>query len=60
MRAGKLQNSLALESVFQGLFANGAFAAYKCSFAPQAASIGGARHDVVVNGTDSALHGTGG
>jgi hypothetical protein len=52
--AGELQDALASEGVFERLFAYGAFAANKCALSPRAASVRGARHDVVVDAAHSS------
>lgn len=56
---GKLQNSLSLKRVLQWLFANRTLAADKSPLAPKTAPVHGTRHDVVVNGANSAEQSTG-
>lgn len=55
----KLQDAFSLQCVFQGFVAHRALAANKSSLAAQPASVRSARHDVVVDGSDSAGQSTG-
>lgn len=52
--AGELEDTFASKSVFQGLFAHGAFASDKCALSPRTASVYGARHHVVVDAANSS------
>lgn len=50
--AGELQDPLAPESVFEGLFADGALATHKGPLAPRPAAVGYCRHAVAVEAGD--------